>query len=446
MIKVFTGAFGVRLLGIAAGFILQFTLTNIMEAQDYGAYVYVFSWVMFLSIIARLGFDNFLIKKIPEYLVCHHYPLINGLIFFSKKVVVIVALLIGILYMSFIYLGENELTTDSNLYLLGFLFVLPFLVLAYLTQSVLVALKKPVIANIPISIIKNLILTLVAGCIFFMQKDKLSADTIMLLNGGAFLVSLGFLQVWLKKHLPLPCATASRITHASEWVKRAVPFTLYAGASFLNRRLDILMLGLLSTYTAVGVYNIVSSFIAVVSLGSLVSQIMGKPVVSELNAKNKYKEMHEYSLKLGMIGFLLTFVCTIFLIGFGSNIFGYFGNIENVDKAFNVLLILLFGKLLYSLFGLSGVVLLFTKYQTLSSKLEITTVLLSVAFNYFLILKYGIYGAAIGTSIVLVLRGVVNHLYALKYFNMNFSLFLNFKKASVLLFSPKATWRLRNKS
>ncbi|MBV1929245.1 MAG: oligosaccharide flippase family protein [Gammaproteobacteria bacterium] len=429
MIKSFYSAFGVRMAGIAAGFGLHFLLTHIMMPDQYGIYVYLFSWVMFASVIARLGFDNYLIKKIPEYLTKNKFYAAKNLISFSIATSFSLALLIAVAFLTYslIYNSDQQYfwTTITAAFLL-----FPVLVAAYLNQSALLALKKIVISNIPIAIARPIIMS--TGCLatFLIIGIDLSARTVMQANAFAFALAAATLSWLVTYHLPSPATTKTKKSLVDTesrigWLKEASPYTLYAGTSFLNRRVDILLLGMFSTATSVGIYNIVASLITVVSLATVVAQQMSKPIIAEAYSNNNLKKMHAFALKSGALGFLLTSAFVLVFLLFGNQILNLFGNINNSPEAYTALLILLLGKLTRSLLGLPGIVLLFTKHQKLSSNLEILTVAASTGVGYILVIKYGLIGAAISTSMVLVARTTINHLYARRHFGLDFSIINN---------------------
>jgi len=381
------------------------------------------------TIVARLGFDNYLIKKIPEYLGSQDLYSAQKLINFSLKIGAALALLIGTLYLAYTLTNDNNQEVFWLLFTASFL-LLPILVIAYLNQSVLMALKYFVISNIPIAIIRPAIMGFVCLLTFFIVKTELSALFVMQANAMAFALT-ALILTWLVAHYLPPAETPSspptsdiqkpRIT----WLVEASPYTLYAGTSFLNRRIDILLLGMFSTISSVGIYNVVASLISVVSLATIVAQQMGKPLIAEAYSNNDLEKMKTSALNSGALGFLLTLACSTILMILGNQILNLFGNIDQSSDAYPALLILLLGKLLHSLFGLPGVVLLFTKHQRLSSNLEIITVLASAGMGVLLITNYGLVGAALSTSIILVGRAITNHHYARKHFDQDFSIINN---------------------
>src|SRR5689334_14032895 len=74
------GVLLVKVLGTLAAFLVQIPLTRILGVGEYGAYIYVWSWIVILTTFLRLGLDNTLIKYIPIYVSGSEWPRLKGVL------------------------------------------------------------------------------------------------------------------------------------------------------------------------------------------------------------------------------------------------------------------------------------------------------------------------------------------------------------------------------
>ncbi|MCE7995858.1 MAG: oligosaccharide flippase family protein [Roseivirga sp.] len=416
----FSGTLLVKLLGTAIAFLSQVALTNILGASEYGDFVYIFSWVMTLSLIARLGFDNLTIHLLPKYLIDQKQELIKGLIRFTRLFALVLSLVIGGIYLlSAFYLVETEmwLWTANTI---AMLVVLPLIVLAYLNQSLLVALKKTVIANIPILILRHLILT-IGVFLVYQFTGTVDVQTAMLINAIAIFLAFAMSFWWISREMKFLSKLKKINMVPREWLRKSLPYTIYGGASFLNRRADILMLGAIALSVDVAVYNVSFQLISFLALGINIVNQIAKPKIVEFFARNDLGKVEAYSVKMALLNFAFTLVASLVLVFLGKPILSIFG--PEFEAGYEVVMIFALGRTLSALFGISTVILAMSDYQKLISRLELVFLLLNILLNYLLIPIYGVVGAAIATSIALFLRRLTDYLFCINRFKINVGLF-----------------------
>lgn len=421
IIKKLSGTAGVNFVGLFVGFISQTVLARYLGTHEYGIFVYAFSWVMLLSILGRFGFDNLIINRLPSYLKKKKYSEIKGLSYFSKLFSYLLSVVLGVLFFGTMYMLDlSNIVQSSYTFLIGFFFVLPLLIISYINQGFLVGLKQVVVANIPIMIIRHVLLIAFIILCYYVFGSVTSLEA-MLLNGLAFLVVAEISFRWVKDNFQFPFKTIKNEFRIKNWLVNSFPFLLYSGASFINRKVDILILGGLVSATNVGIYNAAAKLVMIISVGSNITSLVSKPHISDFFAEGKISKIESYSCKVAWANFSYSLAAFSCIVLFGEYFLLIFGN--EFKRGYDVLMIFAIGYLIVSTISISGLILIMTKYEKIGSNIELGITVFNILLNIVLIPKYGAIGAAFATSFTLILRSFVAFLFVRSKFDINPTVF-----------------------
>jgi O-antigen/teichoic acid export membrane protein len=70
----------IKLMGVVAAFFLNVYLAQQLGVEAYGAYSYVFSWIVILALLSSFGFEHLQVKYIAEHRVKNEIKEIQKLI------------------------------------------------------------------------------------------------------------------------------------------------------------------------------------------------------------------------------------------------------------------------------------------------------------------------------------------------------------------------------
>ncbi len=428
--------FIVRILGTALGFLGHVVLARFLGVEEYGTYTLVFSWLMVISLFSRLGFDNMVIRFITKYEVNKEFGKLKGLLKYSKKVILQINIVIAILLSAGIYLfGEHYSQSLKNTFILGFIFCLPMISIAYLKQSNLSGLKLVGISNIPVLIIRHLVLMLMVVISYF-SIGKINAPIVMVLNAIAFFVAVVSASHWIRKNLPYVNNSIEPEVKKKYWIQESLPFLVYSGANNISTRIDILLLGFFASFEEIGVYSAVTRLTPLLSfvLGVIATTV--KPYISDFFTKNNLDRLRTvvfYSVFSSTISSCFIF---IFFMFFGKSLLTFFG--EEYVSGYNYLILIIIGHMVGVLTGLSGPLLAMTNHQRLLSKIEIFFLILNILLSIIVATKFGIIGIIISGTFTYILKNIVNSYYCIVSTTVNPTIFNRegFKKIQSLL-TPK---------
>src|SRR5699024_9680690 len=137
-----------------------------------------------------------------------------------------------------------------------------------------------------------------------------------------------------------------------EWLKVTLPLLLISGFLMILNRLDIIMLGILSTKAQVGIYNVAYKVSTVVTFILMAVNAIAAPTISELYHQNKMKELEQLATTTIHLIFWPTLIVSILLVFFSNFILGLFGTEFSAGKT--LLYILLISQLFAASTGCVG--------------------------------------------------------------------------------------------
>lgn len=190
-------------------------------------------------------------------------------------------------------------------------------------------------------------------------------------------------------------------------------------------RIDILMLGYFLNDNLVGIYAFASLFFEGVYQFSIVVRNVLNPDLGKLYFQKKLQKL----INLMRYSSLVSFFAILTLSTIITIIYPLFGIvIDNnlITQSFPLLKILLLSVLIYSFIIPEENILIQIKQPFLQSCYMSIVVFLNILLNYFLIQKYGLFGAAFST--------LISFIFAVIIFNLILVIFTNLKRG--LFFIP----------
>ena len=210
----------------------------------------------------------------------------------------------------------------------------------------------------------------------------------------------------LNKSLPNAVAIIAPEYNSRRWLASALPFMLIEGIYIINARVDILMLGSLQSVGDAGIYVPVNRGAQLINFVLMAISSALAPKIASLYAQGKLQQLQAIVVKNSKLVLLPTLFMTAVLIGISSWYLGLFGADFVAGK--QALIILCLGQLLFTTTGLGGLVLNMTGHEKYTAMTGTMSAVLNTLLNYFFISRWGVEGAAIATSISLLIMNASN--------------------------------------
>jgi O-antigen/teichoic acid export membrane protein len=228
---------------------------------------------------------------------------------------------------------------------------------------------------------------------------------------GALVVAVGALTV---VSYPVTAATTGlRPTvrgirsQAAHFYDHALPSAMSGIGRLLRVRIDVVLIGLLLTATAAGIYNVVLVLTAMASTPLVAFNQLMPPVAADLYADDETDTLNDVYTTVTRLVVTTTLPFVATLAVFGPALLGIFG--PEYRRGYPILLVFLVGRFVGSAVGATGILLSMTNNHYLKMGLEWLLVVLNLVLTYAFVVEFGLIGAALGTSVSI---GVQNFLQA----------------------------------
>ncbi len=196
--------------------------------------------------------------------------------------------------------------------------------------------------------------------------------------------------LWFLRRVPL--LSGPRSAPEPELLSYSLPLMLTSFLSNVARWGDVILLGLLSTAEATGLYQFAARIAGVLSIVTTSVAGIFAPVVSRFHAKNDFGQIRLHLRLVTRWCFSFSWPVFLFVALFGGPLLGLFG--DEFPRAAASLVVLTAGHLLWSLVAGNMMLLSMTGYPRLNLINMIATVITSIASGVYWIPRLGAVGAA----------------------------------------------------
>lgn len=420
LLKGASSSFIIKIIGAGLAFGVNVLLGRILGVEDYGAYTYVFSWVAILAAVLPLGFDNSLLRFIPEYNQSNNWTGLKGVLIFAFKSILFPSVaIVLIVVFGYFLLDTSNWNYTKELIFTGII-ILPFLLVLTVVSKALIGFKKIIIGLIPNMIIVQVV---VAGCVllFYFYQKEVSAAEAMTAKLIGTITALAITLFYFIKTLPKSLKTATADKEYAYWLKTSIPMLLIAGIFVVLSKTDIIMIGSMLGKKEAGIYGAVVKVSALVLFGLQAVNIVVAPQISELYHAGKKEKLQKIITVANRMSFAIALFATVVFLFLGEFVLSLFG--DSFTLGYSALIIFLVAYLFKSFSGSVGYIMTMTGHQNMSVKILGSSAVVNLVLNFILVPKWGINGAAVATGISMILWNVALIIYIKKKLNINATIF-----------------------
>lgn len=411
----------VTAIGTVVVFVVNVVLARTMGVSHYGTYIYSLTWITVLSHLAQMGMTTSLLRFVAAYKAKADWGLLKGVMRFMFQAVGIASLVVGGVAALVIWQLRDRIGPEQTQVLLIALFLLPAISLTALRAASLRSLKEIMRATLPDNVIRPGAIGLLVGAAYLITADTITASMAMSLNIVATAIAFTIGTVWLLKRLPTEMQGSPPERAPREWLSVSLPLFLMAGMHLVLGQTDTIMIGILRSPEAAGIYSVASRVSVFVIIGLRAVNSIAAPMIAELHAKGDHAELQRMiALAARVIG-VCTILAALVVIVLGKPILSLFG--AEFLVAYEPLVVLLVGASVSALTGPVGFLMTMTGHQNTAAKIIGVCVVINIVGNALLIPRYGIVGAAATTAFVTVFRNLTMFVYVLKVQGLNSTIF-----------------------
>ena len=373
--------------------LVSVTLARFLGLSGFGVYSYYMAITIMLIQPCTLGMPNLLIREISVFYNAHKFSLMLGILLRSLQIGLLVSVSIAAFgFMLGLLLIDS---VDSLLCLGASLALLPLFVLLELFVAILLGIRKPVASQCMLLLREGTTLVLIFLVGYGISSFKLTPLRALIIYGCALLISVILFGIFVWRKLPKILFATTPNYETRRWLKSALPMVVSNSMSIVIADLPIILLGLLTTPSGVGLFRVAQKFSRVLPMGLRAVNVFLGPKIAGFLAVNEIKAAQQIISKgiVAAFSFAVLGVILIALVG-RWGLLTFVG--AEYESAYGLLLILCLSQLIFVGFGPIPLIMDMANLEKKSAIGIVCATICSAFISYWLIYYWGNWGAAWG--------------------------------------------------
>jgi O-antigen/teichoic acid export membrane protein len=415
--KAIAGTFSIRVLNIGLAYAVSLILTHLLGADGYGSFVFALTLIGFLQIPSLLGTTSLITREVAIYKTQEKWGLAKGIVRWADLNVLGLSLGLSLITGLIIWQFHGQLKVNNISIILISLILLPISNCLKIRESQLHAIGHIIKGQLPDVIIRPILLIVAFTIFYFLFREEFNPTWAMVIYVAATAICLVVMILTVVRVIPSQIKEAKPEYNRRFWFQEALPMLLINSMYLINNETDTLMLGVLSSSTAVGIYSIANRGASLMNFILSVFNVSIAPTIASLYAAGDKQRLQKLVKQSANLVFLSSLPIALLLIIFSKWFLGMFGAEFIQGQA--VLSILCLGKLINASTGAVALLLNMTGYQKYTFMGVAVSAILNVILNAAFIPQWGAEGAAIATAISTVIWNILLVIFVQKRLNIN---------------------------
>jgi O-antigen/teichoic acid export membrane protein len=394
----------------------QLLIARLVGAETYGVYAYVIAWMTILAYFSALGFDIALLRFVPAYQTTAAWSLARGIIQYAERRALVVGIAVMSAGASVVMIWSRQFSPElRNTFLVGFIIV-PVLALLWIRCSIVRAFGGVVLALVPDKMLRDGLLLVLVVLASLVPGRHTDAPLVMMASLAGSIAALGFASLAMRRQRPGELNVILPEYAAATWRHTAVPLVIIAAAEALLNRTGVVLLGWFGETREAGIYNLAFNIAFLVVLPRAAINTLFAPTISSLFTRRDQVTLQALVTKAASWTLCAAVCIAIVLALLADPILAWFGN----DFAAGVpaLRILLVGQMIAASYGSQLSVMTMTQHERGAAALLILSAAVNVAASIVFISMLGLTGAAIATTITLIVWNLAMALFISRHLRL----------------------------
>ncbi|MGB3390827.1 MAG: oligosaccharide flippase family protein [Pseudaminobacter sp.] len=396
-------AFVIRIVNAAIAFVSQVLLARWMGSFEYGIFVLVWVTMVIVGNLSCLGFHTSIIRFIPEYRAKGMLPELRGVLLTSRLFVLAAStLLAGIGALGIWLLSETIASYYVVPFILGVI-CMPMIALSDVLQGIsrahswALSALSPTYLTRPILILVFMAAALLAG---YAPTAVTAVIATILATYTTTIIQL----VTVTGRVDRRVTAGPRKSHLRQWLVISLPIFLVEGFFFILTNADVLMVGFYLSPDDVAVYFATVKTLALVHF----VYFAVKAGVAQRYAQFTHGDtarLAAFARETVSWTFWPSLIMALVVLALGKPILLLFG--PGFDAGYPLLFLLVFGVVARAAIGPCESLLTMSGNQNVCALVYALTLALNVGLNMAFIPHFGLWGAAIATSVAMCFEAAV---------------------------------------
>jgi O-antigen/teichoic acid export membrane protein len=392
-------AFAIRMLSAAIAFVSQVLLARWMGSFEYGIFVLVWVTMIIVGNLACFGFHTSVIRFVPEYRAQDRMEELRGVLLASRLFVLVASTAIAALGLAGIWLFSGSI---EPYYIVPFflgIFCLPMIALSDLLQGVSRANTWAVSALAPTYIIRPVAILVFMAAALLLGYEANAETAVVAALIATYATTLYQLLVVTGRTRRTVASGPHRIL-LREWIVVSLPIFLVESFFFLLTNADVLMVGFYMDPQDVAVYYATVKTLALVHFAYFAVKAGVAQRYSGLShGGGGGSELAGFVRETVTWTFWPSVAMGAIILALGLPILSLFG--PGFEKGYPLLFLLVVGVVARASVGPAESLLTMTGNQNVCALVYALTLALNIGLNVLLIPQFGLWGAAIATTVAM---------------------------------------------
>ena len=188
-------------------------------------------------------------------------------------------------------------------------------------------------------------------------------------------------------------------SEARRFYNHAAPIAFSSIGKVFQNRVDVLLIGVLLTAAAAGVYNVILVLVSIAWIPLLAFNQLLPPVASGLHSEGRTETLNAVYTSVTRLILTAMLPITAIQVVFGQELLSVFG--PTYVRGYVPLVIYLGGVVVGSAVGATGWLLMMTDHQYARMGLDWLLAGMNVVLTYLFVREFGLAGAALGTALAI---------------------------------------------
>lgn len=418
-------AFGVRCVSAGLLYLSQIVLARWMGSFEYGIYVFVWTWVLILGGLSHLGLNLAIIRLLPVYRETNDMEGYRGLVRGSRLLALGAGTVVMLAGLAGIYLLEPHIANHFVLPAYLALICIPLYAMTDVQDGIGRGNAWMGLALLPPYVVRPILLlgSAYAACKLGLNMNAATAaGGAIIATWGAGLIQLLLINRQIHKTVP----NGPRTYAFKSWLTVSLPLLVIAACELVLQNADVLVISRFMTPADVGIYFAAGKTMALIMF---VHYAVGSAVANRfaaLNARGDKDKLREFVKDAVNWTFWPSLAGAVVILALGKPLLWLFG--PQFEAGYPVMTILVVGFLFRSSMGPAEFLLNMLGEQALCATVLTASAMLDVALNFALVPNFGLIGAAIGTSISLMMAALMNSIVVWRRLEIEIAIWRNLPK------------------
>jgi len=400
------GLGGMRIFNLGAGLATTVLLARVLGAEEYGLYAFALGWVFILGMPMQMGLPTLVMRQVAIYRSDDDSARLKGIVRWAFLLIGLSALLIGLVcgVVAGFFALSDQWPAGASPLLLGAAFVLLCLLgLIAVYRSIVGGFENVVAGSLPDTFVRPaLFLVGIAALSPFLALDP---GLVMALHALAALVAVGLgwsMASRRMREIAQAQPSQAAVFETRAWLASLWPMTLIAGAAMINSRLDIAMLGTLTGPASVAVYDIGAKVGGLLMITQALLNASIAPRIARLYAGGNLREVQSLMVQACRLSFIPSAILLAGIWLGGPYVFPILFGPE-FEESHLVAVIVAIGFLFSTGVGAVGTLLNMSGHERITAAMISISAASNAVLNAILIPIYGAYGAAVSTTLTVLI-------------------------------------------